>query len=176
MIRVAPCAALVLLLAACVPAPTNAPPAPPILQPVQPAPPAVVVQVPQSAPASGDWASAPVTQGDWSWRSENGTSVATFRSPSGEVLAGFSCNPASGQVVIGVAGARAGDMTIRTETATRTLATSPSGIFVVATLAAGDGLLDALAFSKGHFALEATGTALYLPSYPEITRVVEDCR
>ena len=33
------------------------------------------------------------------------------------------------------------------------------------------------AFSKGRFAIETPGLAtLYVPSYPEITRVIEDCR
>jgi hypothetical protein len=44
-------------------------------------------------------------------------------------------------------------------------------------LPARDALLDAIAFSRGRFALEAAGLeTLYLPSYPEISRVVQDCR
>ena len=40
-----------------------------------------------------------------------------------------------------------------------------------------DPLLDAMAFSKGRFALEVAGLpTLYVPSYPEVTRVIEDCR
>jgi hypothetical protein len=34
-----------------------------------------------------------------------------------------------------------------------------------------------MAFSKGRFAIEAgSAPPLYLPSWPEVTRVVEDCR
>jgi len=34
-----------------------------------------------------------------------------------------------------------------------------------------------MAFSRGRFALETAGQeTLYLPSWPEISRVVEDCR
>ena len=40
-----------------------------------------------------------------------------------------------------------------------------------------DALLDAMAFSKGRFAVEVPGLpTLYIPSYPEVTRVIEDCR
>ena len=47
----------------------------------------------------------------------------------------------------------------------------------MAELAASDPLLDAIAFSRGRFAVDVPGTApVYVPAYPEITRVVEDCR
>ncbi len=44
-------------------------------------------------------------------------------------------------------------------------------------LAPNDALLDAMAFSRGCFMVEAPGTApLYLPSWAEVSRVIEDCR
>jgi len=44
-------------------------------------------------------------------------------------------------------------------------------------LSARDPLLDAIAFSRGRFALEAAGLeTLYLPAWPELSRVIEDCR
>lgn len=40
-----------------------------------------------------------------------------------------------------------------------------------------DPLLDAMAFSRGRFAVEVQGLpTLYVPSWPEVSRVVEDCR
>lgn len=46
-----------------------------------------------------------------------------------------------------------------------------------ASLAVNDPLLDAIAFSRGRFMLETPGNPpLYLPSWPELARVVEDCR
>jgi len=40
-----------------------------------------------------------------------------------------------------------------------------------------DPLLDAMAFSRGRFAVEVLGLEpLYVPSWPEVSRVVEDCR
>ena len=48
---------------------------------------------------------------------------------------------------------------------------------VALTLAARDSVLDAMAFSRGRFAVETAGLpTLYLPSWPEVSRVIEDCR
>jgi hypothetical protein len=48
---------------------------------------------------------------------------------------------------------------------------------LVARLAAGDRLLDAMAYTKGRFAVEAGGMeALYVPAWPEVVRVIDDCR
>ena len=71
-------------------------------------------------------------------------------------------------------------MTILTSHMTRQLVgkvseTPPAGLSVV--LTARDPLLDAMAFSRGRFAVEAAGMAtLYVPSWPEVSRVIEDCR
>jgi hypothetical protein len=48
---------------------------------------------------------------------------------------------------------------------------------LIAELPSRDPLLDAMAFSKGRFAIETPGLpTLYIPSWPEVTRVIEDCR
>lgn len=48
---------------------------------------------------------------------------------------------------------------------------------LIGVLPANDPILDAMAFSKGRFAIETAGQqTLYLPSWPEVTRVIEDCR
>jgi hypothetical protein len=48
---------------------------------------------------------------------------------------------------------------------------------LTADFAAFDPLLDALAFSRGRFAVSVSGTpALVVPPWPEIARLVEDCR
>lgn len=71
-------------------------------------------------------------------------------------------------------------MTIRAETQARNLTATSSAAeppAIEARLAAGDRLLDAIALSKGRFAVEGPGTpTLYLPSWAEVTRVIEDCR
>jgi hypothetical protein len=47
----------------------------------------------------------------------------------------------------------------------------------MASVSAYDPLLDAIALSKGRFAVEVEGeTTLYLPTWAEVSRLVEDCR
>lgn len=68
-------------------------------------------------------------------------------------------------------------MVITTTSARRALSAEPEAGQLVARLTAGDPLIDAMAFTRGRFMVEAGGTApLYLPSWPEISRVAEDCR
>ena len=71
-------------------------------------------------------------------------------------------------------------MTLRTTTSTRALISDPAipapGM-IAAALPVFDPALDAAAFSRGRFSIEVAGLpALYLPSWPEIGRVIEDCR
>ncbi len=69
-------------------------------------------------------------------------------------------------------------MTIRAETAQRTImARQATPAIIAVTLPAADPLLDAMALSKGRFAVEVEGEApLILPSHAEVSRVIEDCR
>ena len=148
------------------PAPTPPAPAPTI------APAAMVTPV---APPLA-WQDAPVTPGDWQWQ----PGMARFVS-QGQVLVSLECARASGIIKVLRHGAAPGGGTLElaTTTLTRPLAAAPlaDGTALVAQLAAGDPRLDAVAFSHGRFALEAGGMApLVLPVWPEVARVVEDCR
>ncbi len=71
-------------------------------------------------------------------------------------------------------------MRIRTETADAFSMRTPAGGGASLSFGehpAGDPLLDAMALSKGRFAVETQGMpTLYLPSWAEVTRVIEDCR
>jgi hypothetical protein len=123
----------------------------------------------------------PQTPGDWFYSRTSPGSAARFGAPQSEGQFAMLCTPGSRTIALVRYGAFAADapMTIRTETATRTLAAARAvnegGMRAV--LPAPDPLLDAMAFSKGRFAVEAAGAApLYLPSWPEVTRVIEDCR
>jgi hypothetical protein len=159
--RFAPLAPLI-LIAACVPRaePQAPPPAPP-----PPAPAPTPSPAPAPAPAPADWEDAPQTPGDWTYA--NGT--ATFGLP-GQPRLTMTC--AGSAVRIAVPGAAAALLTIRTETATRAVQARGGA----AALPARDSLLDAMAFSKGRFAVEGGGQALYVPAWPEVSRVIEDCR
>ncbi|MDR2856874.1 MAG: hypothetical protein LBV50_03390 [Novosphingobium sp.] len=140
-------------------------------QPLPPPPPQPL------RPTTADWRQAPVTPGDWNWSMESGRSTARF---AGGMLV-LRCDRA-GTVTLIRAGAAAGPvpMTITTSSGARTLSASPlpgSAPALAVTLEAGDPVLDAMIFSRGRFMVEAPGLApIHIPSWPEIGRVVEDCR
>ncbi|HYE28367.1 MAG TPA: hypothetical protein VEA61_09060 [Allosphingosinicella sp.] len=139
------------LLAGCAGKP---PPAPaPAVRPVAVPAPAT------PAPPPADWTDAAPTPGDWRY-SDGEARFAGF---------GLRCDRARRQVVLSRDGTD-GAIRVRTSYGDRTLASG-------AALAAGDPLLDEIAFSRGRFAVEAEGTdALVIPAWPEPARVVEDCR
>ena len=164
-------------LAACVPPPAPAPapaPAPvPTRQPVTPPP----------APTYSNWMDAPQTPGDWFYIPQTGASIAAFGPAERQPMFAMRCDKATRTVSVGRTSAStiAQPMTIRTESATRTLSANPAQgsveHLVAASLPAADPFLNAIAFSKGRFAVETGGEpTLYLPSWPEISRVIEDCR
>jgi hypothetical protein len=147
---------------------------PPMPRPTQrPAPPPS-----PPPPAALDWRQAPITPGDWTWALENGQSVARF---ADGVLV-LRCDRASGTIVLQRAGLGSGPVpiTIATTSVLRTLSAAaqpgPPATLAVS-LMARDPLIDAMVFSRGRFALEAPGMPpLYVPSWPEVGRVAEDCR
>jgi len=123
------------------------------------------------------WADLPATPGDWRWTMESGQSVARF---AGGRLA-LRCDPAARSVLIerNEAGApmSGSTLTIRTQTLTRAFTASRQAGTLSVSLPSPDPLLDAMAFSRGRFAVEAPGVpALLIPSWTEVSRVIEDCR
>lgn len=124
----------------------------------------------------------PRTAGDWSYSANIGGGVANFRAPGGATLFSISCDRTSGTVSLFRPGIATGPapMRILTEVTTRLLDARPaSGASpaLAASLSARDSLLDAMALSKGRFSVETTGQApLYLPSWAEVSHVIEDCR
>ena len=164
-------AAVLMLLGSCT-AEQAAPPRAPVAQTSpaeQPLPsrPAVV-------PAH--WQDAPATPGDWHWGMEGNVSVASF----GDGLLVLSCDQSSRAVTLlrgGAVEAAAQPIIVSTSSMTRALNGEPGSKGLSVNLPASDSLLDAMAFSRGRFAVEAGGLpVLYLPSWPEVSRVVEDCR
>lgn len=71
-------------------------------------------------------------------------------------------------------------MQITTETVSRTLDAQTlrtNHLLLTAELDPRDSLLDAMAITKGRFAVEVEDeSTLYLPAWVEISRVIEDCR
>lgn len=166
---------LAAMLAAC--APSRVPPAP--VPAPQPAPrPAPAPALP-AAPPTTNWADAPQTPGTWRYATQGAYTEAAFIGSMGQPLARLRCMADRRLVVVSLpeSGAPRPRVTIRSHTAARTLEGQPAGRETVAGLAPTDPLLDAMAFARGRFAIEADGLApLYLPSWPEVARVIEDCR
>jgi hypothetical protein len=148
----------VALLAACATKPAPAPRPAPVVRPAPPPEP-----VPAPPAPDEDWRDLPLTPGEWNYSSDAGGSEAHY--------AGFSlrCDAARRQIILSRAGAT-GPIRIQTSFGAHML---PPG----AAMPAPDPRLDALAFSRGRFTVEAEGLArLVIPAWPEPARVVEDCR
>jgi hypothetical protein len=166
-------ASAIAALGACVPAPEPTP---------TPAPPLAPAPAPTPAPAppafAGNWADAPATPGDWSY----GGGTASFGDPGGAPRLVMRCDRPGAAIEIvrpGAAGA-ASQMLVMTEFGNRALEAAPTVSdpgAIAARVSVHDALLDAMAFSKGRFAIDTAGLpTLYIPSWAEITRVIEDCR
>lgn len=170
--------AAVAALAGCVPPPASPPPTPtptPAPQPTAAAPTA-------TAPTYESWIDVPQTPGDWFYQPTAAGGTARFGAPQSEARFSMTCDRSRRTVSLIRAGNSpvAVQMRIRAETGDRLLDAVPTGGPVpglAATLAANDPFLDAIAFSQGRFAVEVQGLEpLYLPAWPEVSRVIEDCR
>ena len=183
---------LALLLSACASAP--APPPAPLPSPAAVAPrPAIAAHAPQ------DWRDAPLAEGEWHWARQGDTSVARFGAAGQAPLLILRCIRSAGQVALllatppmaplapdtshsPVTGSSQTSMTIITSNLTRPLLANPAGrdddtTGLSIAILARDPLLDEIAFSRGRWRIEAEGLPpLTVPSWPEVARVVEDCR
>ena len=163
-----------LALAACV-----APPPPTAPQPASAPPPAAA---PLTAPRlTGDWNDWPFTPGDWTYRRDVRGSLGAFGVPGQIAKVGLRCDTQTLRVYLSREAAVLGKkMTVRTSSMTKEMVTRPSGgaeDYVAAEILPNDAILDAMAFSRGRILLETEGQSpVILPSWAEITRIVEDCR
>lgn len=166
-----------LALACCVPA---ADPPTPTPQPVVVVPQAVLAPIPQ--PAFANWMDAPASPGDWTYRADSTGTIAYFGQAGGNPDFGLRCDPSRRAISLLRAGTASGSvpMRVRTETTERMVTAMPQDgplATLRADIAPSDPLLEAMAFSKGRFAVETNGLpTLYLPAWPEVTRIIEDCR
>ncbi|MBT0668615.1 hypothetical protein HT136_09565 [Novosphingobium profundi] len=172
-----PVLALAALASGCVPPPASAPapaPAPtPAAQPVRPAP----LPAATALPSPSNWRDAPITPGTWAWTPSGPRSVANFAAGAFEMR----CDTQSATITLfrraNAAGAGPASMAITTMSGTQTLAAQVRQGYFTATLPARSPLLDQMAFSRGRFAVAVSGQpTLYIPSWTEVSRVIEDCR
>jgi hypothetical protein len=152
--------------------------APPRLPAVTPAPPPVIQN------NSGGWEDWPATPGDWAYRQDPRGSVALFGAPGRDAMFLVRCDTTARKIYASRTGTfppgETGRMTIRASTGLQTYPvanTQGATPYVAAELQPMDRHLDAMAFSRGRFVVSVKGsTDLVIPAWPELTRVVEDCR
>jgi hypothetical protein len=160
------------MLAGCVapPAPPPAPPAPP------PAPPA--------PPPPTDWRDTPLTPGGWSYSPGAAASEARFGVTGAAPVFVARCDRAKRQVTLmRPAPATTSAPPVLVVTTSAGARTIPAGTIpdtpgmIGAIALASDPFLDKMAFSRGRFVIALAGAApLFVPSWPEFARVIEDCR
>jgi hypothetical protein len=122
---------------------------------------------------------APGTPGTWRYEPLADGSAATFIGRGNTALARLACQPGTRTIVLSLpeAPALSYAVDIHTETLTVKLPLSAPDGRPMIPIPSNLPLLDAMALSKGRFAIGAEGmTPLYLPSWAEISRVIEDCR
>lgn len=164
-----------LALGACV-----APPPPPPQAPktVSAPPAAVAAPTPKLA---GDWNDWPFTPGDWTYRRDGQGSVGIFGAPGQGTKVSLRCEAQKRHLYlsreVSVPGQR---IIVRTSSTTKDLSAKYAGGapgYIAAEIAPNDPILDAMAFSRGRILLETEGQPpIILPTWAEITRIVEDCR
>jgi len=164
-----------LALTACV-----APPPPTAPKPAPVAPP--VAGAPASAPRlTGDWNDWPFTPGEWTYRRDARGSVGLFGTMGQNARIMLRCDMQAGRLYLSREGSGSGrPMVIRTSSAMKEFAanvTAGTTTYFVAEIMPSDPILDAMAFSRGRVLVEVDGQQpVVLPSWAEITHIVEDCR
>lgn len=163
-----------LVLTACVaPQPVPQPAPPPVVRPT-PAPP------PPAPPVA--WQDGPLSPGDWQWRRDARGTVAMFGVTGQDAAFVIRCDLAERRISLTMPGTvAAGTMlTIHASDGARALpanATAREPAYGGAALAASDGFLDRIAFSRGRFRVQLGGQpAIVVPAWPELARTIEDCR
>lgn len=171
-------------LSSCVSAPSSrAPVVTAIAPPPQPLP-----RAPASHSIAENWQDWPISDGDWSFAPVDGGSIARFGPTGQPPLLTFRCERASHRILVArlttaKADQIAGQMRVLNSyddvrwPVLPGRAPGTSCLYVVAARPASDVTFDDIAFSRGRFAIEATGAApIAAPNWPEVARVIEDCR
>jgi len=124
---------------------------------------------------------APQTPGTWTYVNEPGETLGLYGQPGQAPSFIIRCGKESKRIALGRVTTQPGPlaMTVQTETTRQNLTANPvkqENILAV-DLDPNDPLLDAMAITKGRFAIVVENeTALYLPAWTELSRVIEDCR
>jgi len=126
----------------------------------------------------------PLTPGRWTWRGVAGqTSIAQFGLTGQPAQFALRCDFSTRAILFSRAGSLTGAsaaMQVTTSFAPFSLTASNGGgqpPAIVAQAPARDPRMDQIAFSRGRFLVDVAGQPrLVLPAWPEVARVIEDCR
>lgn len=173
--------ALILCLAGFALVQCSSPKAPP---PAPPSPPPAPIARPAPPPTATNWEDLPAAPGDWSYRSDQRGSVALFGVSGADADFLVRCASDTRRLYVSRKGAfptgETGRITLRASSGMQSYPLANSNAapaYVSAELTATDRQLDALAFSRGRFLVSVKGAAdLIVPAWPELARVIEDCR
>ena len=134
---------------------------------------------PAAAPAL-DLSTASAMDGSWVYAPQQGGSTATFVNAANQPQLVLTCARATRQVTVSrPATGAAPFILVWTSSQTRNLPSSwnPATMRLSANVSAYDPLLDAMAFSRGRIGFGALNLpVLVVPTWAEVSRVVEDCR
>lgn len=169
-------AALVLALSGCAVVPSAPPPPTPAPQ-ISPVPP------PPAPKPVLDWTNAPLTPGDWTYQALTAGSIARFGPIGGPTLLSLRCDLRYRRIILARAGASASpSLPVTVQTSYGALGwygtpVTAQGQWIEVSRVGSDPGFDWMAFSRGRLAVEVQGMArLIVPAWPEIARVIEDCR
>ena len=131
-------------------------------------------------PTAVDPGYATPVQGSWLYSAVAGGSNASFLDTAGRPQLTIHCTRAARRVRIAKPATGAAPFLLMwTTSMSRNVPASfdPATALLSADLSAYDPLLDALAFSRARIAVTVSGGAqLVVPNWPEVERVIEDCR
>jgi len=166
----------VLALAACA-SPKPAPAPQPAPKPVAP----MVSEAPKPTRPSGEWIDWPIEPGTWVYRADARGSIALFGIAGADATLTLRCDKGRSRIFLSVAGTGAGgSILIRTSSTMKSLPASQASTtpaYYAAEIMPRDPILDAMAFSRGRFAVEVSGLrSMAIPNWAELGRVIEDCR
>ena len=159
--------------------------APPTQAPTPaPAPAAPPPAVP--APAQDlSWEQAPAALGNWRYARTSGRTSASFGADPARPQIDLACDSGAREIILSVLGAGGSARTLTVRTSSGTLQWPTAGaargangeVMIEARRPASDPGFDWIAYSRGRIALEVPGaTRLVVPLWPEVARVIEDCR
>ena len=129
---------------------------------------------------AADWRDWPVTPGTWAYRRDARGSHRAVRPGGGrDARLTLRCDAAARRLYLSRAGAATAPLSVRTTTLTRALPMQPTGgtPAYVARARGGGSAARRDGVQPGAFHRRTGGRpALVVPAWPEIGRVVEDCR